>query len=339
VNTVTVGRENSQPIELYVEDLGSGPPVVLLHGWPLDGRSWEPQIHALLAAGHRVINYDRRGFGRSSRPAAGYDFDTLAADLDTVLTELDVHDATLVGFSLGTGELSRYIGTHGTERLAGCVFIESLAPSFVKSVDNPGGVDEAGVAGVQEAIPLHRRAGAPAPRRAPRRPLRRDRGRPARHVRHARGRGQPRAALVPARAGPGNGRRLVARHADATMFEAFAEQAVETPRGRVAVRMAALGHERFAVAGHDRGGRVAYRMALDHPGSVTALAALDVVPTGEVWARADAGLAMLYWHWAFLAQPAPLPERLIAAAPARSSTSTCAGSGSAPRRGGTRWSS
>ena len=152
MTTVTVGRENSTAIELYVEDIGSGPPVVLIHGWPLDGRSWEPQIQPLLDAGHRVINYDRRGFGRSSRPGSGYDFDTLAADLDTVLTELDVHDATLVGFSLGTGELARYVGTHGTDRLKSCVIIESLAPSFTKSAENPAGVDAADVAGVQDAI-------------------------------------------------------------------------------------------------------------------------------------------------------------------------------------------
>jgi pimeloyl-ACP methyl ester carboxylesterase len=150
--TITVGRENSAPIELYYEDQGSGAPLVLLHGWPLDSRSWEPQVHTLLEAGHRVITYDRRGFGRSSRPSEGYDFDTLAADLDKLLTELDLHHATLIGFSLGTGELARYVGMHGTERLAGCVFIESLAPSFVKSAENPGGVDQAGVEGVQTAI-------------------------------------------------------------------------------------------------------------------------------------------------------------------------------------------
>ncbi len=149
---VTVGRENSTPIELYYEDHGSGPVVVLLHGWPLDSRSWEPQVHPLLTAGYRVVTYDRRGFGRSSRPTAGYDFDTLAADLDTVLTELDLHDVTLVGFSLGTGEQVRYVGTFGSDRLKSLVIIESLAPSFVKSPDNPGGVDEAGVAAVQQAI-------------------------------------------------------------------------------------------------------------------------------------------------------------------------------------------
>ncbi len=119
MGTITVGHENSTPVELYYEDLGSGPPVVLLHGWPLDSRSWEPQLHPLLESGQRVILYDRRGFGRSSRPAGGYDFDTLAADLHQVLTSLDLHDATLIGFSLGTGELARYVGTHGTERIAG----------------------------------------------------------------------------------------------------------------------------------------------------------------------------------------------------------------------------
>jgi non-heme chloroperoxidase len=152
MGTVTVGQENSTPIDLYFEDLGSGDPVVLLSGWPLDSRSWEPQVHPLLQAGHRVIAYDRRGFGRSSRPSTGYDFDTLAGDLDALLRELDLEDVTLVGFSLGTGELARYIGIHGTQRLKACVFIESLAPSFVKSDANPAGVDEAGVAAVQQAI-------------------------------------------------------------------------------------------------------------------------------------------------------------------------------------------
>jgi non-heme chloroperoxidase len=152
MSTVTVGEENSAPIELYYEDQGSGSPVVLISGWPFDSRSWEPQVHALLDAGHRVIAYDRRGFGRSSRPIEGYDFNTLAADLDRLLTSLDLREVNLVGFSLGTGEVARYIGTFGTERLASCVFVESLAPSFVKSTDNPNGVDEAGVRGVQDAI-------------------------------------------------------------------------------------------------------------------------------------------------------------------------------------------
>jgi pimeloyl-ACP methyl ester carboxylesterase len=149
---ITVGKENTADISLYYEDHGSGPPVVLLSGWPLDSRSWEPQVHPLLAAGHRVITYDRRGFGQSSRPTEGYDFDTLAGDLDKLLTRLDLREATLVGFSLGTGEVARYIGTHGTGRLSGCVFIESLAPSFVKSDENPNGVDQATVDTVRQAI-------------------------------------------------------------------------------------------------------------------------------------------------------------------------------------------
>ena len=152
MGTITVGQENSTPIVLYYEDHGSGPVVMLLSGWPLDSRSWEPQTQVLLEAGYRVILYDRRGFGRSSRPTEGYDFDTLAADLDMLLTTLDLRDVTLIGFSLGTGEVARYIGKYGTARLRSCVFIESLAPSFVKSDENPKGVDQAGVDAVQQAI-------------------------------------------------------------------------------------------------------------------------------------------------------------------------------------------
>jgi non-heme chloroperoxidase len=152
MSTIVVGHENSTDIELYYEDHGDGPAVVLLSGWPLDSRSWEPQTHALLTSGHRVILVDRRGFGRSSRPTQGYDFDTLAADLDKLMTALDLRDATIVGFSLGTGELARYIGTYGTERLRSCVFIESLAPSFVQSEENPSGVPRETVRDVRRAI-------------------------------------------------------------------------------------------------------------------------------------------------------------------------------------------
>ncbi|MEU2348739.1 alpha/beta hydrolase [Modestobacter sp. NPDC049651] len=152
MGTVTVGQENTTPIELYYEDHGSGPAVVLLAGWPLDSRSWEPQLHPLLTAGYRVITYDRRGFGRSSRPTTGYDFDSLAADLDAVLTALDLRDAVVVGFSLGSGELLRHVGHSGTGRLRAAVVVETLAPSFAKSADNPTGVDAAGVAAVQEAV-------------------------------------------------------------------------------------------------------------------------------------------------------------------------------------------
>ena len=152
MGTIAVGEENSAPVELYYEDQGSGRPVVLLHGWPFDGRSWEPQLHPLLDAGFRVVNYDRRGFGRSSAATTGYDFDTLSGDLDTVLRTLDLHDASIVAFSLGTGELARYIGRFGTERLRSAVFIESLTPTFAQGPDNPKGVDAAGVKGVQQAI-------------------------------------------------------------------------------------------------------------------------------------------------------------------------------------------
>ena len=117
MSTINVGQENSTQIDLYYEDQGSGSPVVLLSGWPFDARSWEFQLHPLLAAGHRVVSYDRRGFGRSSNPMQGYDFDTLASDLNALLTELDLNEVTLVGFSLGTGELARYVGTYGTGRL------------------------------------------------------------------------------------------------------------------------------------------------------------------------------------------------------------------------------
>src|SRR5262245_39006473 len=114
---LTVGEENSASIEIYYEDHGSGKPVVLIHGWPLSGASWEKQTAALLTAGYRVITYDRRGFGRSSQPVTGYDYGTLAADLDRLLTGLDLRDATLVGFSMGGGEVARYLGTNGARRV------------------------------------------------------------------------------------------------------------------------------------------------------------------------------------------------------------------------------
>jgi pimeloyl-ACP methyl ester carboxylesterase len=152
MGTITVGEENSTPIDLYFEDHGSGRPVVLLAGWPFDARSWEPQLHPLLAAGYRVVSVDRRGFGRSSAPTTGYDFDTLSADVEVLLRTLDLRDVTLVGFSLGTGEVARYIGRYGTERVRSVVLIESLTPTFKQGPDNPKGVDEAGVKGVQQAI-------------------------------------------------------------------------------------------------------------------------------------------------------------------------------------------
>ncbi|MGW0034439.1 alpha/beta fold hydrolase [Streptomyces sp. NPDC003314] len=137
---ITVGQENTSPIELYYEDQGAGRPVVLIHGFPLDGHSWERQTAALLAAGHRVVTYDRRGFGQSSQPSTGYDYDTFAADLNTVLETLDLNDATLVGFSMGTGEVARYISTYGSGRVAKVAFLASLEPCLLKSDDNPDGV-------------------------------------------------------------------------------------------------------------------------------------------------------------------------------------------------------
>ena len=116
-----VGIEANQPVEIYYEDRGSGKPVVLIHGWPLSGRSWEAQVPALIAAGYRVVTYDRRGFGWSSQPS-GYDYDTFASYLHGLMTQLDLKDATLVGFSMGGGEVARYISTYGTERVGKAVF-------------------------------------------------------------------------------------------------------------------------------------------------------------------------------------------------------------------------
>src|SRR5712671_5733785 len=138
---IKVGQENSQPIEIYYEDHGSGSPVVLIHGWPLNGDAWEKQTAALLAAGHRVITYDRRGFGRSSKSGVGYNYDTLAADLNALLSALDLTGVSLVGHSMGTGEITRYIGKYGTERLRKAVLIGTLGPYLVKAPDNPEGVD------------------------------------------------------------------------------------------------------------------------------------------------------------------------------------------------------
>lgn len=139
---INVGKENSTNIELYYEDHGTGRPVVLIHGFPLDGRSWEKQTAALLAAGYRVITYDRRGFGHSSQPTTGYDYDTFAADLDTVMETLDLHGAVLVGFSMGTGEVARYISTYGSARIAKAAFLASLEPFLLKTDENPTGAED-----------------------------------------------------------------------------------------------------------------------------------------------------------------------------------------------------
>jgi non-heme chloroperoxidase len=134
-----VGHENSTSVELCYEDHGSGSPVVLIHGWPLSGRSWEYQVPTLVDAGHRVITYDRRGVGNSFQPWDVYDYDTFAADLDALLTHLDLRDATLVGFSMGGGEVVRYIGKYGTDRVAQAVLAAAVPPYLYKSDDNPQG--------------------------------------------------------------------------------------------------------------------------------------------------------------------------------------------------------
>ncbi len=139
---LTVGTENTTSIELYYEDQGAGQPVVLIHGYPLNGHSWELQTRELLDQGYRVITYDRRGFGRSSKVGAGYDYDTFAADLNAVLENLDLRDVILVGFSMGTGELARYVGRYGHERIAKLAFLASLEPFLVQREDNPEGVPQ-----------------------------------------------------------------------------------------------------------------------------------------------------------------------------------------------------
>jgi pimeloyl-ACP methyl ester carboxylesterase len=138
---IAAGKENSGNIYLYYEDHGSGKPVVLIHGYPLSGASWEKQVPVLLDAGHRVITYDRRGFGKSSQPTTGYNYDTFAADLHKIVTQLELQDFTLVGFSMGGGEVARYIGKYGSKGVSKAVFISSVPPFLLKTPDNPEGVD------------------------------------------------------------------------------------------------------------------------------------------------------------------------------------------------------
>lgn len=155
---INVGEENSGAIELYYEDHGAGSPIVLVHGWPLSGRSWERQVPVLVAGGHRVITYDRRGFGESSRPISGYDYDTLAEDLNKLLTKLDLRAITLVGFSMGGGEVARYLGTYGSERVGQAVFISAIPPFLLKTSDNPQGVDATVFEDTRKAIAADRLA-------------------------------------------------------------------------------------------------------------------------------------------------------------------------------------
>ncbi len=156
---LTVAGKDAAPVELHYEDHGTGKPVVLIHGWPLSGRSWESQVPALIEAGHRVVTYDRRGFGGSSQPWNGYDYDTLAADLDALLKHLDLREVTLVGFSMGGGEVARYVGRFGTERVAKVVFAAAVPPYLLKSADNPeGALDDATIAGFQASVKTDRLA-------------------------------------------------------------------------------------------------------------------------------------------------------------------------------------
>src|SRR5438270_1042756 len=155
---VTVGKENGTNIDIYYEDHGSGKPIILIHGYPLSGASWEKQMPVLLNAGYRVITYDRRGFGKSSQPTAGYNYDTFAADLREVITQLKLQDVTLVGFSMGGGEIARYFGKYGSKGVSKAVFISAVPPFLLKTADNPEGVDGSVFEGIQKAIAADRYA-------------------------------------------------------------------------------------------------------------------------------------------------------------------------------------
>ena len=156
---VKVGKENAADIELYYEDHGSGDDtVVLIHGYPLSGASWEKQLSALLAAGHRVITYDRRGFGKSSQPSTGYNYDTFAEDLRHLVTKLKLQSFSLVGFSMGGGEVARYIGKYSSKNVAKAVIISGVPPYLLKTADNPEGVDGTVFQGIQKAVTAERYA-------------------------------------------------------------------------------------------------------------------------------------------------------------------------------------
>ena len=155
---VSVGKENSGDIDLYYEDHGSGKPIVLIHGYPLSGASWEKQVPVLLDAGYRVITYDRRGFGKSSQPATGYNYNTFAEDLHNLVTQLKLHDFTLVGFSMGGGEVARYIGKYGSKGVSKAVIISGVPPYLLKTGDNPEGVDASVFAGIEKAVAADRYA-------------------------------------------------------------------------------------------------------------------------------------------------------------------------------------
>ena len=158
MNFINVGKENSCNIDIYYEDYGSGKTVVLIHGWPLSSSSWEKQIPSLMEAGYRVIAYDRRGFCQSRKPASGYNYDTLAEDLNKIMTKLNLRAAALVGFSMGGGEVARYLGKYGSERVSKAVFMSAIPPFLLKTSDNPEGVDGSVFDGMKKAIKADRPA-------------------------------------------------------------------------------------------------------------------------------------------------------------------------------------
>ena len=155
---ITVGKENSGNIDLYYEDHGSGKPVVLIHGYPLSCISWEKQLPVLLDAGHRVITYDRRGFGKSSQPTTGYNYDTFAEDLRKLVTHLKLRDFSLAGFSMGGGEVARYLGKYGSKGVSHAVIISGVPPFLLKTPDNPEGVDGSVFEGIEKAVVADRYA-------------------------------------------------------------------------------------------------------------------------------------------------------------------------------------
>jgi non-heme chloroperoxidase len=156
---IAVGTENDSPIEIHYEDHGSGRPIVLIHGYPLNGNSWERQERVLLAQGYRCISYDRRGFGRSSQPTTGYDYDTFAADLKALLDHLALDEGVvLAGFSMGTGEVTRYLGTYGSAGVSKAALFGVIPPFLLQTDDNPKGVPGSVFEGIQEAIVADRYA-------------------------------------------------------------------------------------------------------------------------------------------------------------------------------------
>ena len=155
---VSVGQESSGSVDIYYEDHGTGKPVLLIHGWPLSGRSWEKQVPVLIDAGYRVITYDRRGFGDSSKPISGYDYDTFAEDLHRLITKLDLKDVALVGFSMGGGEVARYLGTYGSNLVSKAAFLAAIPPFLLKTTDNPAGMDASVFDGIKAGIAADRLA-------------------------------------------------------------------------------------------------------------------------------------------------------------------------------------